>query len=170
MCFNVTHIALHHPHSKEPNDRKDNRTSDKWPSMASCLDHTIFTTIWPDYLSCCDLWDQPAVVIYCVTDQWVQCLLVSEGLLPWCRAQMLSVLIAPCLAAGSQTDVRPHQAPGPWERGARDLFMFVVFATELSCDIISCLGWLVWQTDDIYSAEPYQIFVGNKQILMKYKQ
>lgn len=45
---------------------------------------------------------------------------------------MLSVLIAPCLAAGSQTDVRPHQAPGPWERGARDLFMFVVFSPRNS--------------------------------------
>lgn len=146
------HTLLFIIHTPKNQTTERTTTSDKWPSMASCLDLTIFTTIWPDYLSCCDLWDQPAVVIYCVTDQWVQCLLVSEGLLPWCRAQMLSVLIAPCLAAGSQTDVRPHQAPGPWERGARDLFMFVVFATELSCDIISCLGWLVWDRQMTFTA------------------
>lgn len=48
---------------------------------------------------------------------------------------MLSVLIAPCLAAGSQTDVQPHQAPGPWRE---EEICSCCFATKVSCDIISC--------------------------------
>lgn len=54
---------------KGPGDKKDYKTSDKLPSIAVCLDLNIFTTISQDYLSCHDLWDQPAVVIYHVTEQ-----------------------------------------------------------------------------------------------------
>lgn len=46
---------------------------------------------------------------------------------------MLSVLIAPCLAAGSQTDVQPHPAPGPWRK--QEIYSCCC-ATKLSCDII----------------------------------
>lgn len=46
---------------------------------------------------------------------------VQRSLLPWYTAQMLAVLIAPCLAAGSQTDIQPHPVPGPWRESKRSV-------------------------------------------------
>lgn len=44
---------------------------------------------------------------------------------------MLAVLIAPCLAAGSQTDVQRHQAPGPWREQEICLCLSFCHTTQL---------------------------------------
>lgn len=59
---------------------------------------------------------------------------VNAMVLPWCRAQMLSVLIAPCLAAESQTDVPQHHAPGPWRQQEICLCLLLCHKLQLPLD------------------------------------
>ena len=100
---------------------KAHNTSDKWPSIAPCLDLTRFTTISGSYLSCCDLWGEPAAVIYYVTDQrvGVHWLVIAVTLV-----QSSDALSANCTMSGSRESNRCSAASGfrTLER-ARDPFV-----------------------------------------------
>lgn len=114
---------------KEPDDHKDYKPSDKWPPAATCLDPNVFITISKDYLSCCDLWVEPAAVIYCATDQWVSvCWLVMAVTL----VQSSDALSANCTMSGSREPSRCSAASGSrtLER-ARDLFVLFCHKTQL---------------------------------------
>lgn len=69
-------------------------------------------------------------MIYNVKDQYVGLHWLATDL-PWYRAQMLSALIAPCLAAGTQTDVQQHQAPGPWREPEICLYLLFCHKYQL---------------------------------------
>lgn len=145
---------------KEPHDHKDYKPSDKWPPAATCLDPSVFITISKDYLSCCDLWVEPAAVIYCATDQWVSvCWLVMAVTL----VQSSDALSANCTMSGSREPSRCSAASGSrtLER-ARDLFVLFCHKTQLRHYWLFGMSRL-WQAENSSSAR------GQNRVLFNFR-